>query len=249
MAQTRATVGSPGSEAKRSYVREMFTAIAPRYDLLNHVLSMNADRRWRRAAVRRLEWQRTPNGSYLDVCAGTLDLAIELAGTSGFSGRVVGVDFTVPMLRLGVAKAEHVRAVGADAVELPFLPETFHGCMVAFGVRNLAHAAAGIAEMARVLKPGGRLVILEFSLPTLWVARRLYIAYFRHLLPRIGRIVSKHTSAYSYLPESVESFPPPPKVIGLLGDLGLRDVGHQSLTFGVASLYWGTRARAWGVSP
>jgi demethylmenaquinone methyltransferase/2-methoxy-6-polyprenyl-1,4-benzoquinol methylase len=219
----------------------MFTAIAPRYDLLNHVLSMNADRRWRRIAVRRLEWQRAPAGSYLDVCAGTLDLAAELARAPGFSGRVVGVDFTVPMLRLGVAKAERMCAVGADAVELPFPPETFHGCMVAFGVRNLADAAAGIAEMSRVLKPGGRLVMLEFSLPTLWVVRRLYLAYFRHLLPRIGRMVSKHTSAYSYLPESVEAFPSPQRVTALLGDLGLRDVDHQPLTFGVAALYWGTR--------
>jgi len=241
MAQTRPTEGSPGSEPKRSYVREMFTAIAPRYDLLNHVLSMNADRRWRRIAVRRLEWQRAPAGSYLDVCAGTLDLAAELARAPGFSGRVVGVDFTLPMLCLGVAKAERMCAVGADAVELPFPPETFHGCMVAFGVRNLADAAAGIAEMSRVLKPGGRLVMLEFSLPTLWVVRRLYLAYFRHLLPRIGRMVSKHTSAYSYLPESVEAFPSPQRVTALLGDLGLRDVGHQPLTFGVAALYWGTR--------
>jgi demethylmenaquinone methyltransferase/2-methoxy-6-polyprenyl-1,4-benzoquinol methylase len=242
MAQTHPTDGSPGSEPKRSYVREMFTAIAPRYDLLNHVLSMNADRRWRRVAVGRLEWQRAPAGSYLDVCAGTLDLAAELASAPGFSGRVVGVDFSVSMLRLGVVKAERMRAVGADAVELPFLPETFHGCMVAFGIRNLEDAATGIAEMSRVLKPGGRLIILEFSLPTLWVVRRLYLTYFRHVLPRIGRIVSKHTSAYSYLPESVEAFPSPQRVTALLRERGLSDVGHQPLSFGVVSLYWGTRA-------
>jgi demethylmenaquinone methyltransferase/2-methoxy-6-polyprenyl-1,4-benzoquinol methylase len=235
-------VNVPGGDAKRSYVREMFAAIAPRYDLLNHVLSLNVDRRWRRAAVQRLGWQAAPQGKYLDVCAGTLDLAAELARQPAFHGQVVGADFVVPILRLGEGKASRVRPVGADALAMPFPDETFHGCMVAFGVRNLIDAGAGLGEMVRVLKPGCRVVVLEFSLPQAWPIRSLYLSYFRHVLPRIGRLVSKHTSAYEYLPDSVQAFPHPDDVRDQFLAAGLTDVGHRSITFGIASLYWGSRA-------
>jgi demethylmenaquinone methyltransferase/2-methoxy-6-polyprenyl-1,4-benzoquinol methylase len=220
----------------------MFTAIAPRYDLLNHVLSLNIDRRWRRAAIRRLGWERAPDGTYLDVCAGTLDLSAELSRQPSFGGTVIGADFVVPMLRLGLEKAERLEGVGADALDLPFPDETFHGCMVAFGVRNLTDTNAGIAEMARVLRPGGRLVILEFSLPSGWPVRPLYLLYFRHVLPRVGRFVSKHTSGYSYLPESVREFPAPAEVVAQLGERGFEDVHYESLSMGIATLYWGTRS-------
>ena len=242
MTSTPPSVNVPGGDSKRSYVRDMFAAIAPRYDLLNHVLSLNIDRRWRRAAVRRVGWQAIPEGTYLDVCAGTLDLAAELARQPTFRGRVVGADFVVPMLRLGVGKAARVRPVAADTLSLPFADETFHGCMVAFGVRNLIDAGAGLAEMARVVKSGCRVVVLEFSLPTAWPIRPLYLSYFRHVLPRIGRLVSKHTSAYDYLPDSVQGFPHPDEVQDQFRDAGLTAVGHRPLTFGVASLYWGSRA-------
>lgn len=241
MTLTQSGVETAKADAKRSYVRGMFTAIAPRYDLLNRLLSVNIDRRWRRIAVQRLGWEGTPEGRYLDVCAGTLDVAAELSRQDGFAGTVVGADFVVPMLRLGLDKAERLLGVGADALELPFLERSFDGCVVAFGVRNLADIGAGLAEMARVLKPGGRLVILEFSLPSMWPVRPLYLLYFRHVLPVIGRFVSKHTSGYSYLPESVRDFPAPSRVVDELGGWGFVDVLHEPLTLGIVSLYMGTK--------
>lgn len=229
-------------DAKRSFVRDLFTAIAPRYDLLNHTLSLNTDRRWRRKAVDRLEWTRHPAGTYLDLCAGTLDLAVELAGREGFRGRVVGADFVVPMLRLGLGKRAGLSAVGADALELPFASESFDGCTIGFGVRNLADLDAGLREIARVLRPGGRVVILELATPTIWPIRPLFLMYFRRVLPRIGRLVSKHTTAYSYLPASVSEFPAPPVLARHLASVGFRDVGYRTVTCGIAAIHWGVRA-------
>lgn len=232
---------SLGGEEKRSYVRSMFTAIAPRYDLLNHLLSCNIDRRWRRRAIDWLGWEAAPGGTYLDLCAGTLDLAAALARREGFSGRVVGADFAVPMLHRGITKAARVRPVGADALDLPFPNATFSGCTVGFGVRNLADIDSGLTEVARVLKPGARLVVLEFSTPTFPMARWLYSFYFRRMLPLIGRLVSKHTSAYSYLPASVDRFPEPPEFRAHIAARGFGTVVSETLTLGVATLYSGIR--------
>lgn len=233
---------SPTQAGKRSYVRDMFTAIAPRYDLLNRLLSLNIDRRWRRQAVKRLSWSRAPEGRYLDLCAGTLDLAAELAKQSGFRGRVIGADFVVPMLRLGRGKAPLLSAVGADALELPFTDGEFEGCTVGFGVRNLASLDDGLREAARVLKPGARLVVLEFSTPRRWPVRMLYLFYFRHVLPWIGRLVSKHKTAYSYLPASVRDFPDPAGLAERMRQAGFRDVDYEPVTFGIAVIHWGVRA-------
>jgi demethylmenaquinone methyltransferase/2-methoxy-6-polyprenyl-1,4-benzoquinol methylase len=229
-------------DAKRSYVRGMFTAIAPRYDLLNHLLSLNIDRGWRRRAVACLAWQRAPAGTYLDACAGTLDLASELAAQGGFTGRVVGADFVVPMLRLGRAKGCDVRAVGADTLRLPFADRTFDGGTVGFGIRNLVDVDAGFRELRRVLKAGARLVVLDFTLPTAGPVRALYLFYFRRVLPLIGRTVSKHTDAYSYLPDSVLQFPTPESLRERMTEAGFVDVAHQRLTLGVAAVHWGTAA-------
>ncbi len=226
---------------QRSYVRGMFSAIAPRYDLLNHLLSFNLDRRWRARAVERLAWRAAPAGRYLDVCAGTLDLGIALAKSRGFRGRVIGVDFALPMLDLGRRKAPEVRVLAADAEQLPFGDATFDGCMVAFGVRNLADPDRGLGEMARVLKPGASLVILEFALPSTWPVRPLYLWYFRRVLPRIGRLVSKHRSAYQYLPDSVSRFLDPMALSQRVAAAGFGAVGFEPLTFGVAALHWGRR--------
>jgi demethylmenaquinone methyltransferase/2-methoxy-6-polyprenyl-1,4-benzoquinol methylase len=229
-------------EAKRSYVREMFSAIAPRYDFLNHTLSLNIDRRWRRLAVQRLGWTGAPSGAYLDLCAGTLDLAVALEHQPGFRGSVIGADFAIPMLTLGKSKSSRVRPVGADALDLPFPDGAFDGCMVGFGVRNLADLDLGLREIARVLKPGGRAVILDFSLPRRWPIRPLYLFYFKHILPRIGRLVSKHTDAYRYLPASVDRFSPPEDIRRRLERAGFRETRAEELTLGVALLVTGVRA-------
>ncbi len=234
-------VASPGSETKRSYVRSMFTAIAPRYDLLNHLLSLNIDRAWRRRAIDRLGWTAAPQGTYLDLCAGTLDLATELARRPEFRGRVVGADFVVPMLELGRSKAEALRPVGADALELPFGDASFDGCTIGFGIRNLVDIDAGVCEMARVLKPGARLVILEFSTPAAWPIRPLYLFYFRHVLPRVGRVVSRHPTAYTYLPGSVQEFAEPAALRETMQQRGFEEVRQEPLTLGIATLHWGTR--------
>ncbi len=219
----------------------MFTAIAPRYDLLNRVLSLNIDRRWRRRAVSRLGWQRVPDGTYLDLCAGTLDLAADLARQSAFHGSVVGADFVVPMLQLGRRKVAGLVAVGADALELPFFDAQFDGCTVGFGVRNLTDLDRGLGEMGRVLKTGSTLVVLEFSTPTSWPIRPLYLFYFHRILPRIGRMVSRHSTAYSYLPSSVVDFPNPHQFSERFCRAGFRDVGFEALTFGIAMIHWGVR--------
>lgn len=221
----------------------MFTSIAPRYDLLNHVLSLNIDKVWRRRAVDRLEWERVPEGTYLDNCAGTLDLAVELAKRPRFRGRVVGSDFTFAMLARGTDKAARlpVEPLCADALALPLPDTSLDGATVGFGVRNLVDLDAGLREMARVLRPGARLVVLEFTTPRWQPFRALYFFYFLKVLPLIGRMVSKHGSAYSYLPESVLQFPDPPALAAKMDAAGFRNVEWRTLSGGIAALHWGVR--------
>ena len=233
---------SPASEVdKRAYVRGMFTAIAPRYDFLNRLLSLTVDRHWRRRAVRRLDWERAPAGTFLDLCAGTLDLAATLARLRGFTGSVIGADFVVPMLARGRGKAPRIAPVGADALALPFADATFDGAMVAFGVRNLADLDAGFTEVARVLRAGARFVVLELTTPRFAPLRAAYLFYFRRILPAIGRAVSKHRDAYTYLPESVLDFPEPEALSTRMGRAGFRDVRFELLTGGICAVHYGTK--------
>jgi demethylmenaquinone methyltransferase / 2-methoxy-6-polyprenyl-1,4-benzoquinol methylase len=234
---------SPPPSDQRRYVREMFSAIAPRYDLLNHLLSLNIDRRWRRLAVDRLGWERRPGGAYLDACAGTLDLAAELARRAAFAGTVIAADFAPAMLRLGAGKAPPgtVRVAAADTLELPFADATFDGATVGFGVRNLADLDGGLAELFRVLKPGSRVVVLDFTTPPWAPLRSLYLFYFKRVLPWVGGVVSGHPEAYAYLPASVERFPPPAELARRVAGTGFRDGGYLLLTGGIAAIHWGTR--------
>jgi demethylmenaquinone methyltransferase/2-methoxy-6-polyprenyl-1,4-benzoquinol methylase len=232
-----------GSRDKGRYVKAMFSDIAPRYDLLNHLLSFNVDRGWRRRAIRALEWERNPSGLYLDLCAGTLDVAIELARQPGFTGRVIGADFAEPMLRAGQTKvrSQPVHPIAADALSLPLADASCAGAIVAFGVRNLSDLDAGLREVARVLAPGGRYVILEFSTPRHAVVRSGYHLYFHHVLPRVGGFISGNRGAYRYLPASVAQFPGVVQLAERMRDAGFRDVHWESLTFGIAAIHAGGR--------
>jgi demethylmenaquinone methyltransferase/2-methoxy-6-polyprenyl-1,4-benzoquinol methylase len=222
----------------------MFSAIAPRYDLLNHLLSLNIDRSWRRRAVDRLGWESRPDGVYLDICAGTFDLALELARRPNFSGHIIAVDFSKPMLRQGAQKIDKqpIAAACGDALKTPLASDAFDGAMVAFGVRNLTDISAGLRELKRVLRPGARLVILDFATPRGRIFSSLYRFYFSRLLPLVGRLISKHSFAYNYLPESVEVFAEPEELEGQLQGAGYIDTGWVPLTGGTVCVWWGAVA-------
>jgi demethylmenaquinone methyltransferase/2-methoxy-6-polyprenyl-1,4-benzoquinol methylase len=234
---------APRSGAEREkQVQQIFSEIAPRYDLLNHVLSLNIDRSWRKKAVNLLRWEEASAGTYLDACAGTFDLALELAGRSEFDGTVIASDFAHPMLVQGGPKIRRapVRSVCGDSLRLPFEDDAFDGATVGFGVRNLSGLETGLAEFRRVLKPGRRLVVLEFTVPPNAVMRAGYLFYFHNILPLVGRIVSGHPWAYTYLPNSVKEFPGPDDLGALFESVGFSDVGWKLLSGGIAAIHWGS---------
>jgi demethylmenaquinone methyltransferase/2-methoxy-6-polyprenyl-1,4-benzoquinol methylase len=238
----RAVAAAPDKTPSR--IAGMFDAIAPRYDLLNHLLSAGLDRRWRERAVDALELQR--GARVLDVCTGTADLAVATVKRTP-QASVVGVDFAGAMLRLGLEKiqrlglAHDIRLVRGDAAHIPIESESCDAATIAFGIRNVAEPERALEEIARVLRPNARLAILEFGQPRIPGIRTFYSWYFRYLLPAIGRVISKHGSAYSYLPASVGAFPPPSEFAGIIAAHGFSNVRAVSLTFGIVYLYVATR--------
>jgi demethylmenaquinone methyltransferase/2-methoxy-6-polyprenyl-1,4-benzoquinol methylase len=231
--------GEPGKEVQ---VQKIFSEIAPRYDLLNHLLSVNIDKIWRKKAIHSLEWRENSSGRYLDSCAGTFDLGLELVKQDAFSGVVVSSDFALPMLKQGLNKiTANIFPVCGDALMMPFPSGSFDGAMVGFGIRNLADLGTGFRELARVLRPGSRLVILEFSVPRNWVLRKCYHFYFHNILPVVGRILSGHAWAYTYLPESVKDFPDPQKISKKLLNAGFKEVTWRFLTGGVVTVHVAVR--------
>ena len=234
-----ASAAAAGGAEKRAYVKRIFSEIAPRYDLLNHVLSLNIDRRWRRKAIARLEVERDQAGRYLDLCAGTMDVAVEISRLPGFRGLVIGADFAEPMLKAGAGKisGSGITPVTADAVQLPIASGQLAGAIVAFGIRNVAGLDEALREALRILVPGGRFVILEFSTPRIRVLRVLYQLYFHHVLPLIGRVISGHRTAYRYLPRSVANFPVEEELARRMETAGFAKVSWRSLSFGVAAIH------------
>lgn len=224
----------------------MFDAIAGRYDLLNTVLSAGLDRYWRRRAINSL--QLTGNERLLDVCTGTADVAIGAASRARGAARVVGVDFSGAMLTHGLEKvksaqlAARVQLVRGDAMNLPVTATSVDAVTIAFGIRNVLRADAACKELLRVLRPGGRLAILEFGLPVIPAVRPLYLWYFRQVLPRIGAAVSRHNAAYTYLPESVGTFQFGEDFVKILATAGFSEVKAKPLAFGIVYLYTARKA-------
>ncbi|MDA8121917.1 MAG: bifunctional demethylmenaquinone methyltransferase/2-methoxy-6-polyprenyl-1,4-benzoquinol methylase UbiE [Deltaproteobacteria bacterium] len=225
-------------------IGEMFSAIAPRYDFLNRLLSLGRDRTWRREAVSRIRPAR--GGRHLDVATGTADVALEIRRQKGDGAYVAGADISLEMMLIGREKAgrpgkpDRMAFVRAPCESLPFRDEAFDSASVAFGIRNVADRERGLMEMCRVVRQGGQVVVLEFSKPEGTVFAALYRFYFTKVLPRIGGLLSKR-SAYVYLPESVQAFPDPPVFAEMMRAAGCGAVEVRPLTFGIVTLYVGVR--------
>jgi demethylmenaquinone methyltransferase/2-methoxy-6-polyprenyl-1,4-benzoquinol methylase len=246
-------VSSQLLDKREARIRTMFGDIAPRYDLLNHLLSLNIDRYWRWRTTRLAPPQvEGPDAApILDVCTGTGDLALAYDRAARRRVPIVGADFCLPMLLPARAKTRRRRADGriryveADAQRLPFPSDTFQLTTVAFGLRNVTDTDRGLAEMVRVTRPDGRVAILEFSRPRHWLFGLLYRAYFRWVLPCVGQTLSRsRDNAYNYLPASVMEFPDGEALAEKLRGHGLTDVRWHPLTFGIATLYVGTKQSA-----
>ena len=237
-------IGAQDEAGAAHAVRQMFNSIAPRYDLLNHVLSANVDRLWWRRTARRFRpVLANPNAAILDICCGTGDMTMALLKHRSREGRpVIAADFARAMLSRGAEKFHGRGAVAleADALHLPLHTASLDLIVTAFGFRNLANYEAGLREFYRVLKPGGQLGILDFSEPGGLIGKA-YAIYFRRVLPAIGRLICGKEGPYNYLPTSVGSFPPPREMLELMRATGYTDCSWQPYTFGIAGLYTAAR--------
>jgi len=227
-------------------IRKLFDTIAPTYDFLNHLLSLGRDFHWRKMAVRELngceDW-------ILDIATGTGDVAIEIVSQNGHQRKVFGLDFSEPMIRRAHGKllkkgfSQRIALSLGDALTLPFRENTFTASMIAFGLRNIAKKEQALIEMVRVIKEGGKVIILEFTFPKNGLLRRLYPFYFEKILPRIGGLISGDREAYAYLPESVYHFQYAQNYEEMMRQVGLKNVNSRSLTGGIASIISGMKNR------
>ena len=225
-------------------VREMFSQISPSYDSLNHILSVNIDKRWRKIVRKKLQdILANEDALVLDVACGTGDLSIELQ--KGAKAKIIGTDFCYPMLEIAAEKNELENAsipyIEGDALSLPFSDESFDAVTIAFGLRNLANWEDGLKELQRILKPEGKLVVLEFSQPIVPGFRQVFQFYFKNVLPKIGGAVSGSQGAYEYLAESVSRFPNQKELAKMMRENGLSNVEYKNLTGGVAAIHIGTK--------
>jgi demethylmenaquinone methyltransferase / 2-methoxy-6-polyprenyl-1,4-benzoquinol methylase len=233
------------NKGKKESVRQMFNNIAGKYDFLNHFLSAGIDKIWRRK-VAGIILKHRPK-SVLDVATGTGDLAIELSKHTKCD--IIGVDIADAMLDVGRLKlknkglASQIQLLHGDSENLSFSDGRFDAAMVAFGVRNFENLQKGLSEMCRVVKPGGLIVVLEFSRPRKFPVKQLYSFYFKHILPRVGRMVSRDKGAYTYLPESVDAFPDGPAFLSELEKVGFVQTNEKRLTFGIATIYSGIKSK------
>jgi demethylmenaquinone methyltransferase / 2-methoxy-6-polyprenyl-1,4-benzoquinol methylase len=227
---------------KAQKVRSMFAEIAPRYDFLNHALSLNVDKRWRRAVIKKVRDRLNhADARALDLCCGTADLSLELGEISN----TLGIDFCRPMLELGLKKVRAARLpitlVEGDALRVPVADSVFDVVTMAFGLRNLESVEGGLTEIHRLLKRGGRAAILEFSRPRMPIFRGLFQFYFMRVLPRVGKAISGSEFAYQYLPESVQSFPDQERLASMMRAVGFSGVSYYNLFGGVAALHVGDK--------
>lgn len=230
--------------SKKEQIASMFDQIAFRYDFLNHFMSLGIDRTWRKVALKKLKSIQPKN--MLDVATGTGDFAI-MANKILHPDKITGIDISTGMLELGRKKVEKlglsdkITLLTGDSETITFPDTTFDAITVAFGVRNFEHLEKGLSEMHRVLKPGGKVVILEFSNPTAFPIKQLYNFYFRYITPLIGKYIAKSEAAYSYLPDSVKAFPQGEAMVKILNGVGYQSVTCKTLTFGICSVYCATR--------
>jgi demethylmenaquinone methyltransferase/2-methoxy-6-polyprenyl-1,4-benzoquinol methylase len=228
---------------KKEQVAEMFNNISKKYDFLNHFLSLGIDILWRKKAIKKLKKDQPK--LILDIATGTGDFALEALALN--PDKVIGVDISEGMLAVGKEKmkkkgvADRIEMQLGDSEKLLFEDDKFDAVIVAFGVRNYENLEKGLSDMFRVLKPGGKTVIVEFSKPTKFPMKQLYNFYFKYILPKIGRLVSKDNAAYTYLPESVENFPDGARFERILADVGFKNTECISLTFGISSIYIGQK--------